>query len=1330
MSDNQNKKKISNLFHDCGSYYVSSIEPAIDEPLTVRLRVEKKNVTKAYVEYSTDGKVWESSEMYLDREDATGFYEFFVGTIPGQKKMFKYRFRVGNDDSENEVYYSRTRIGKEAPVFDEKSVKADNCWCMIPGYQSPDWAKGVVWYSAMPDAFYNGDITNDEPLSGNNRANPWNMRQHTLQYKYGGDLKGVERKLDYIRELGCEAVFLDPIFRSSQNAGYGPEFYKQIENSFGNRQALEDLSKAIHDRGLYYMQDVVFMFVENNHVWFDRGNLAPFPGAIQEWDSEYHDFFHFNGEEGDTNSYVSDWGGATLNLANEDLKDLLFRKGDSYLQYYCREPFNIDAIRFDCGGSLSGVAQNGEQVNSVKIMEEIRPYLKKINPEMMLLSEYSMYHEMDSGVWDSRWNLQFVGYALPYMKGDVPESQLFQCFDEEMHNLPRAIGLCQYNSMADHDRPRIDGVQPWAYRAYQLIHMTEIGAPCLYYGDENRTIRRYGTGGSFYAMEWNESIWDYDVFYQTKALTELRKKYPVLRQGLIKYICVDDKEHLFSFARMDEESIVITVASRNAKERSMAIDVRDLGVVDGTVFTDWFTGKQYITKNGYIGVDVQSGGTIFVKGELSTSYKGNFLLSGQGEAKDILLPKENSFQINTEQAFLNRDVFNVCAISANYIDQGGIGMLQIRANDSHTADRISAEIHGATVSVFVKCQGIEKKVAEGTVEEKSRILILRNADNIFDVCTTTMQGALGIPNDKRTNILGACKVIAKGILLDLPNHAKAGICVKEGTALFENVVVEYDKDTILYSDFRKSHSAMFDITPDMDIVYGNTGLTVKPNKKHVKLLTNSYNDDWTFKAELQFEGQAEEEFAGIISQQDENIYVAAGRMYINGRQELVFGRASAGKLVVYHTAVDECPCQNITIQLQRIGTAYTSIYSYDGKSWKMLGKDIIANMCVERVGLMVQGSSSAVYTYASFGNAICDGVSYHTPYTPIEIKTDFAPMNQVVIQPAYRIVSGDWSYADEGYLQTSLGLAQMGISNKKYRGLKVDGTYMIDQGTGYIGFEFGKKSYDSPLGDGILFRLSSERIVSVEKQGNVLGEALLPDDIGQEIKLAMEYRRGTLIVFAGQEGEPVLVIRDMDEVEGYLSYFMEGVRGHINNYLAASFDAEYFYNGNYEKLDFSEFGVSKNWSHTSAFLNLFGVAVTDFVATARFRVSDWGDGGTVGFIIDTPEGKFEKGHALKIVYGAGNDLLLMNGTDIISLGHFTKKTDTHELMIVRKNQKITIYADREKNPCIQYVDIMNNGGVVSLFADKTLVRFEDFQLVNLNPGEEAVQANNFIEWYK
>lgn len=1315
MNQSPNTKPIRNLFHDCGYIYLPNIEPAVDEPITVRLRAEKGNVTKAYVEISYEGTEWLSYEMKQEKEDKTGYYEYFIGVIPGQNQMFKYRFRAGNENPENEVYYSRTYIGKEEPTFNENNHTPDDCWTIVPGLHTPDWAKGITWYSLLPDGFYNGDITSDEPISGENCSNPWNMPQHhSILYKYGGDIKGIEKKLQHIIDLGCEAVYTNPLFKSYHGVAYGAEFYKQIENSFGNKQAFADLAKAIHDKGLYYMIDVVLMFVADGHYWYDKHNCQPLPGAAQEWDSPYHDFFYFTGEEGDTTSYKSNWEGLTLNLANEKLQDLLWRQEDSYLQYYTREPFNVDAIRFDCGGDLSGTYPDGTRIENEQVAELIRPYLREINPEMMMLSEYSLYNSMDKGQWDSRWNLEFVKYGLPYMRGELKESFMFGRFESELDNIARPIGLCSYNSMADHDRPRITGVEPYAYRAYQLIHMTQVGMPVIFYGEEIRIQREHST---FYAMEWNEANWDYDVLNNTKALTELRKNYSALRTGIIKYFCIDDDNHLMGYARIDEDSMVLTVANRNPYAKELTIDIRDLGEVDGTIFTDWFSGKQYVTKDGYIDVILPAGGTIFVKGEASTTYKGGFKATaiGGGEAV-VTAPKEGSICIAGSGSFVHTEVFNACEISALCKANEGSGMLQIRANDTQDCAWIGAEVCKDEIHVYIKnadANEVEKIVSK-SISANSYVKIERNAKNRFSVYATKTLGWLW-------------DEIVTDIHVDIPNHAKAGMTVSEGTVTFENIHVKYEKESILCDDFKHGKSAMFDFTPDMNISYGAEGMTVAPKQDKVTLTLNSCDEDWTFKTELQYQPKAEGDYAGVISMQDEDIYVVAGRMNHDGKQMLFIGRATAGKLAVYHMVSDTMPDQNITIQLQRVGTTYSAVYSYDCKTWNMIGRNIIANLCAERTGLIVNGETESLFGYASFGDAIHDGESFNTPKYPLPIFTEFTNMLNTLTQPAYRIVSGDWDYADEGLVQKSKGLAQMGVANKTHSDFKVDATYVIDEGDGYIGFEFGKKAYDSEIGDGYMFRFNSDRTVSITKGDVIFGQATLSEELGNEVKITVENRYGVLAVFAGLEGEPVLVLNEFEQTSGYLAHVMEGVVGHINNYLTASYDADFYFSRNYQSLTFYEDRIEKESLRSHIFASPFGVGVTDFVTSAKFSVTEFGDiwhNPFVGFYICAPEGKFHQGNSLTVGFNSESKVFVRNGGEVLAEAPMNGGFTDRKLKVVKKGQNIDVYVDDAGEPILTCQVASKNGGTVSLCANMAVATFKDMTLVELQPNEETDKAEN------
>ncbi len=1337
MNEQQSKRPITDLFHDCGYIYISTIEPAVDEPVTVLLRTVKGNVTHASVEITYEGVDWQSFDMTPDVDDETGYFKFFKCTIPGQNKMFKYRFRAGNDDPANDVYYTRTYVGKDPVAFDErvKSLQADNYWTLIPGYHTPDWAKGVIWYSVMPDAFYNGDITNDEPGSSGNCSVSWNMSQHTLGHKYGGDLKGVEKKLDHIKGIGCEALFMDPIFKSTQDAGYGPEFYKQLENSFGNKKALVDLARNVHERGMHYMIDVVFAFVAVHDIWYNKDNTNPFPAAAQDWNSKYHDFFYFTGEEGDTGAYKSQWGGVELNHASEFLCDLLYRNKDSYLQYYCSSPFDVDAIRYDCGGSLYGIKEDGTRIGADEVVGKMRPYLREINPEMLMLSEYSMYYSVDTGSWDSRWNLEFVKYGYPYMQGELSESFMFERYDNEMHNVPRAFGLCQYNSMNDHDRPRSRGVKPYAFKALQLIHMTEVGSPCIYYGDEIKLER--DDGHTFYGMDWNEANWDYKVLHNTMALTELRKKYTAVRKGIIKYLAVDDVNNILAFARKDENGTVITVARRRESTYHMSLNVRDLSEVDGTVFTDWFTGKHYTARDGFIDVEIPAGGTIFVKGEDSASHKGGFSIDNIGGAEAVVtVPEDDGFVISGKGSigdddslvFVNNDVFNTFSVSAK--TNGGV--IMARGGKDTDSTFIAASVKGKRLTVYARLtDGAKvKRIASADIEKGSYVMITRDAENRFAVKATKTLGNLWdfTVNNVLMRMPHSVMTVVDGLHIDMSNHAYAGVSALDGGE-FTNVNVSYDKNCILCDDFTKGDTAMFDYGI-ADRSYSKSGITLTPAGAAAEILSYTPDEDWTFKTAIKFVGAEEGDCAGVICRQDDDIAVFAGRMIVGGKQMIVFGRETDGKLAVYYSAEDTLPNNKLTVQLQRIGTAYSAVYTYNGKAYKRIGKDIIANLCNERAGLAVDGVSSATFKYACFGNSIEDGVSFNTPTTPDIGKLDFSGIERAKKYPLLRYVSGDWDYSEEGFIQRSKKLSQMGIEGKEFGGFKVDATYLIDEGKGFVGFEFSKKSFDSPLGDGVLVSLTDKGTLSVTKGKETYCSIELGVKTGEDVKIAAEYRNNVLAIFAGNDGTPVLMLNDFCCPNGYVAFFTEGVTAHVNNYLEATFDTPVQYVGDYTC---RENGTVRNdWEFMPVFFNPIGIAATNFVASVRItpeHFANFEKDAYMGLSVCAPEGRARR---LGYLFGIdrNNNFIVridgktVNTTKPSNIGKYT------DIMVVKQGDSIKAYVNGAKEPIYELTDAHKNGGAFTFVNERSTALYSKYSITDTGVIGNPEASKAYKNWMK
>ena len=172
-----------------------------------------------------------------------------------------------------------------------------------------------------------------KPGPFNEKAKYW---QHELEY-WGGDLKSVLSKLDYIKELGVDVLYLNPIPESVSNHKYDATDYLKISKEYGTFEDLQALSDALHKEGMKIMLDGVFNHVGINNTifkdalnpksdkrdWFDLNH--PYPGGVRLW--------------ADVPS-LPEW-----NIENEKVRDYLYRSKDSVIRTYLRN--GIDGWRLD-----------------------------------------------------------------------------------------------------------------------------------------------------------------------------------------------------------------------------------------------------------------------------------------------------------------------------------------------------------------------------------------------------------------------------------------------------------------------------------------------------------------------------------------------------------------------------------------------------------------------------------------------------------------------------------------------------------------------------------------------------------------------------------------------------------------------------------------------------------------------------------------------------------------------------------------------------------------------------------------------------------------------
>lgn len=1337
LKETNSKAKIEEVFHDPANEYMEPLQPTEEDDITLRIRTERYNVTKAQIQYtSDDGVSWQTVDMSFEKHDDTGYYDYWVGTIPAQKDLFYYRFICGNETGD---YYIDRQLFPDSAEINTY----EECWCVLPGYYSPEWQLGALWYYLSPDAFYNGDISGDVSTSDFNDVNSWNNLRRTLSDKYGGDLKGIEEKVDYIKALNPDAVFMNPFNKAYQNCGYGPIYYNQVEPTLGNAQSLRTMIEALHDKGIKMGSDAVLTFTPYHSVYFDSGSNYPLDGALENEDSPYKDMFVFYNWP--DNFHLS-WSGPALDHNSEALQELLYTAPDSFLQYYTA--FGMDSWRFDCGGWLYGRTEEG-YLNEIDVISKVRENLEKINPDISLLSECSGRDALlQTDAWTGHHNLSLAESGLrPYAEGVSGEGMLDNVLDYSLDAFPRALALSIFNYSTNHDKYRLDKdiVSPYNEKAMNLVLMTYIGSPAIYYGEEIDLDRdaEAGIGNendiNFYAMEWDESNWDFERYNLFRSLGELRSEYSAVKTGALRKLVLDEQANIYAFGRWDEDGTVITVASQNDKTVKVDVNARLLSTKDDTVFTDWFTGKQYkVDKDGMLHLDVVPGGSIFVTGNESSQYRAQYTITDLGNTGAEIYHKDtDTYELEGEGKLGKSDKFTLASTGmygagAIYAAAEGDGkaVLTIRQDTSSDAAAYNVLIDGTTLTVMARTKSGAKlkTVCETSVDEGSAVRIRRDAKNTFTVAVAKL--------DKEGKASGEWETIKKSaIAVSMEYQAVAGFAPIEGSVTLSDVTVESYKDEILFDDFEgEQPAAMLTYNNDKNVELADGKLVLDGKGELTWATTPGKDNDWTFKVKLDGSVSKEGDYAGVLCMSDENQWVSAGRTVIDGKSVIYIGKTVDGTLQVDSYVEDKHPDESVVVQLQRIGSMYTAVYSYDEESYFTIEEQVFANFSAENVGAFAGGDTKASFDYVSFGDSVHDGKSINIPHSQGMIDIDYSDSVEAEKQESATILSGTWEYGDEGYYQTEeTGTTQLAFAKKSFEDFKLNVTLQLEGGDGYAAIGFGKATSSTEEKNGFLLKYTGDNKLVLMKNGvNMASATVKNKNDAKSLRVILEVKNSNISVYAGQNATRVISVKDTGYDEGNVCFYTVDRAARFLNHRLTSLSATWNtltsrHNYRYTKEGGANtFICSGEGSNSYGAITLLGVGVTDFVTSMDIRLNS---GSEAGVLLCASEGASKAANGISVALLKEGKLVLQ--ADGVIQGEYSLGEDVQNvtIMVVKKDRSCRVYVKDIADPVIKYEDSVERGGVYQLYTTNGEARFSGFGLEDIH-DKDYYNSELYQLWQK
>jgi cyclomaltodextrinase len=451
----------------------------------------------------------------------------------------------------------------------------------------PAWVQDSVFYQIFPDRFANGDPSND-PVN----VQSWGSAPTTWGFQ-GGDLQGIIQQIDYLQDLGVNALYLNPIFESTSNHRYNTTDYFRIDHWLGEMQDFKELLDSLHRRGIRLILDGVF-----NHC--GRSFFAFSDLMENEAHSPYLDWFHVHRfplhayGDGLAENYLGWWNLKSLpkfNTANPEVRKHLLRVAKYWIEQ------GADGWRLDVPN----------EIDDDSFWAEFESVVKRANPEAYLVGEI---WEVDPrwispGHFDGLMNYPFRTSLLDFLNGGPGSASAFgRRLEEIVAAYPQANNLAHMIHVGTHDTERIRsllGRSAAKVRLAMLLQFAFPGTPCVYYGDEIG-LEGGKDPGSRGAFPWDDRKWDQATRRFVQKLAGLRRALPQLSRGEFRRVVEDDQAGTCAFARVVDAQPVIVAANPTRRTHNLRIKPADFGLQVGPMMVEAVSGQDIGLKDGFLEV--------------------------------------------------------------------------------------------------------------------------------------------------------------------------------------------------------------------------------------------------------------------------------------------------------------------------------------------------------------------------------------------------------------------------------------------------------------------------------------------------------------------------------------------------------------------------------------------------------------------------------------------------------------------------------------------------------------------------------------------------------
>ena len=586
-------------------------------------------------------------------------------------------------DGESRVFWSTDGLHNE---LDKAELSAYVC-DMRPAFATPDWAKAAVWYQIFPERFRNGEASNDPPNTQRWQADWWATLPgeaagegnfyggagNVWRRRFGGDIQGVREALPYLRELGVNAIYFNPVFEARSMHKYEASDYRHIDDNFGVKGDLAglvgetddpatwqwsesdlvllDFVKEAHAQGFKVVLDGVFYHVGEGHY--------AFKDVIENGrDSQYAEWFDIidwgtGGEPGKPGGIQ--WRGWDHDNGQLPLlkKDPVHGLADGPRQHIFDITRRWMAPNGDVSAGIDGWRLDVAPDIPYPFWIQWRKLVKSINPDAYISGEVWTWAQpwLEGDQFDGVMNYQFAIPAQDFfvdVETATTPGEFSTILNQLVYAYPLQSALVMQNMFDSHDTDRLASMfvnpdlgydtsnrvqdtgpeyslekpnkqQRDRMKQAVVCQMTFVGAPMIYYGNEAGMWSPDDPSNRM-PMIWRDLmpyddpdvVFDEPLFNWYQRLIALRRGLPALQHGFFRTLIANDETGVLAYARDLDNQHVYVVINRSAQAREVEIEMAQGD--HGMEIINWLDPKQAQVRLGVEGDATDRPGLVPVVG--------------------------------------------------------------------------------------------------------------------------------------------------------------------------------------------------------------------------------------------------------------------------------------------------------------------------------------------------------------------------------------------------------------------------------------------------------------------------------------------------------------------------------------------------------------------------------------------------------------------------------------------------------------------------------------------------------------------------------------------